>query len=98
MVEETLNISGMMRNRHLARAVADAGMAYFLRMLTYKSSWYGAELVRVSWWFPSSRLCARCGWKNEELTLSDRWWRCCGCAAVNDRDLNADVNLQQAGF
>ena len=93
VVVETLNVAGMIRNRRLARAIADAAMAGFLAKLEYKCAWYGAEHVKADRWFASSRLCAHCGWKNEELTLSDREWRCGGCGALNERDRNAAVNL-----
>ena len=78
VVVETLNVSGMMRNRRLARAIADSGMSGFLSKLEYKCAWYGAEYVKADRWYASSKLCAHCGWKNEDLTLSDRgvavWW------------------------
>ena len=93
VVVETLNVAGMVRNRRLARAIADAGMSGFLGKLEYKCRWYGAEYVKADRWFASSKLCARCGWKNEELTLSDREWRCGGCGVLNDRDGNAADNL-----
>ena len=98
VVTEDLNVSGMMRNRRLARALADAGMAGFLGKLVYKCRWYSAEVVEVSTWFPSSRLCSGCGYKNDDLTLSDRHWNCPGCGALNERDLNAALNLEKAGF
>ena len=98
VVIEDLNVSGMMKNRRLARALADAGMAGFLGKLVYKCLWYGAEVVEVSRWFPSSRLCSVCGYKNDDLTLSDRYWNCPGCGALNERDLNAALNLEKAGF
>ena len=98
VVIEDLNVSGMMRNRRLARALADAGMAGFLGKLVYKCLWYGAEVIEVSRWFPSSRLCSGCGYKNDDLTLSDRHWSCPGCGALNERDLNAALNLEKAGF
>ena len=92
VVVETLNVSGMMRNRRPARAIADAGMSGFLSKLEYKCAWYGAEFVKADRWFPSSRLCARCGWKNDDLTLSDReWW----CGGLNHRDTNAAMNLEK---
>ena len=71
-VVETLNVAGMSCNRLLVRAVADAGMAGFLSKLEYKCRWYGAEYVKVDRWFPSSKLCSYCGWKKDDLTLSDR--------------------------
>ena len=72
VVVETLNVSGMMRNRRLSRAIADAGMSGFLTKLEYKCVWYGAEFVKADRWFASSKLCAHCGWKNDNLTPSDR--------------------------
>ena len=95
VVVESLNFAGMVRNRRLARAIADAGMSGFLSKLEYKCLWYGAELVKADRFFPSSKLCAHCGWKNEALTLSDRSWWCGGCGALNERDSNAAANLEK---
>ena len=95
VVVETLNVAGMIRNRRLARAIADAGMSGFLSKLKYKCLWYGAEYVRADRWFPSSRLCSECEWQNTELSLSDREWWCGGCGVLNQRDLNAARNLEQ---
>ena len=92
---ETLNVSGMLRNRRLARAIADAGMSGFLAKLEYKCAWYGAEFLKADRWFASLRLCAHCGWKNDDLSLSDREWWCGGCGVLNDRDANAAGNLGQ---
>ena len=93
VVVETLNVTGMIRNRRLARAVADAGMSGFLARLEYKCLWYGAEYVKAERWFASSKLCAHCGWRNEDLTLSEREWWCGGCGVPNNRDYNAALNL-----
>ena len=71
VVVETLNVAGMLRNRRLARAIADAGMSGFLDKLAYKCLWYGAEYVKADRWFPSSQLCAHCGWRNGGLELAD---------------------------
>jgi len=84
----------MMKNRRLAQAVADAGMAGFLTTLKYKCTWYGAEFVKADRGFPSSRLCTLCGWHNRELSLSDRSWWCGSCGALNERDTNAAKNLE----
>ena len=93
VVVETLNVSGMLRNRRLARAIADAGMSGFLAKLEYKCAWYGAEYIKADRWYASSKLCSHCGWKNDDLTLSDREWRCGGCGVLNERDANAAINL-----
>ncbi len=95
VVVETLNVSGMLRNRRLSRSIADAGISGFTAKLEYKCAWYGAEFVKADRWFPSSKLCAHCGWHNGELSLSDRQWWCGSCGALNDRDRNAAENLKQ---
>ena len=81
--------------RGLSRAIADSGMAGFLAKLACKCSWYGADYVKADPWFPSSKLCAHCGWHNGEMVLSDRQWWCGSCGALNDRDGNAAENLSQ---
>ena len=90
---ETLNIKGLMRNRRLSRAFADAGISEWLRMLEYKCARNGIAFVKADRWFPSSRLCNACGWHNAELTMSMRQWTCGGCGARLSRDLNAAKNL-----
>ena len=94
VVVETLNVSGLLRNRRLARTIANAGMAGFLAKLEYKCAWYGAEFLKADRWFPSSRLCAHCSWHNGELSLSDREWWCGSCGALNGRYANAALNLE----
>ena len=93
VVVEMLNVAGMMLNRRLARAIADAGMSGFLTKLEYKCAWHGAEFEKADRWFASSKLCSQCGWKNDDLALSDREWWCGGCGVLNERDQNAAVNL-----
>jgi putative transposase len=91
---ETLNVSGMVRNKRLARSISDAGMAEFVRMLEYKCAWHGAQLVKVDPWFPSSRTCSACGAVKAALSLSERTYRCDRCGFECDRDLNAARNIQ----
>ena len=91
---EDLHIAGMMRNRRLARAIADTGMGEFLRQLEYKCAWAGIRFSKVSRWFPSSKLCYHCGWKNDTLKLAQREWWCGGCGALIDRDFGASVNIE----
>ena len=93
VVIEDLNVSWMLKNRRLARAIADVGFYEFRRQLEYKCKWYGSELVVVSRTFPSSKMCSRCGHRKKELSLSEREYRCEQCGLVIDRDLNAALNL-----
>ena len=86
-------MSGMLKNRRLARAIADVGFYEFRRQLEYKCGWYGSELVIVSRKFPSSKMCSRCGHKKKELSLSKREYTCEQCGLKIDRDLNAALNL-----
>jgi len=95
---ESLNISGMLKNHHLARSISDAGWGEFGRQLTYKSLWNGNVLVEVGTFFPSSKTCSDCGAVNQELTLSDREWVCTECGVVHDRDLNASMNIEAEGL
>ncbi len=93
IVVERLHVAGMMRNHRLARAIADAGLGALRRQLRYKSQWYGARLIEADTFFPSSKLCSRCGTAKATLPLSERVFRCEHCGAVVDRDLNAAANL-----
>jgi putative transposase len=88
--------ASQVRNRRLARAIADAGFGEFRRMLEYKCRWYGRELRITDRFEPTSKRCA-CGVINDELTLSEREWTCPGCGATNNRDLNAARNILAAG-
>ena len=93
VVIEDLLVSGMMKNRRLARAIADVGFYEFRRQLEYKCQWSGSELVVVSRTFPSSKLCSQCGHRKKELSLSERVYHCEQCGLEIDRDLNAALNL-----
>ena len=92
LVIEDLNVSGMLANHRLARAISDAGWAEFARILSYKQAWRAGELVVADRWYPSSRLCPQCASIRGDLTLSDRVFTC-GCGHSADRDVNAAVNL-----
>jgi len=93
VVVEQLNVAGLLRNRHLARAIADTGMAELRRLLGYKTTWYGSRLVVADRFYPSSKTCSRCGWVKAKLTLAERTFICEACGLVMDRDLNAARNL-----
>lgn len=92
---EDLNVSGMLRNRHLSRAIADLGLSEWRRQLEYKGPLYGCEIVVADRFYPSSKTCSVCGEINESLTLADRFWTCPGCGTVHDRDFNASKNLER---
>ena len=91
---ETLSVSGMVRNRRLSRAIADAGLSSFISTLEYKSELYGPELVRIDRWYASSKVCSGCGNRKAELSLSMREYRCHVCGLVMDRDENAPKNIE----
>nr|WP_062340626.1 RNA-guided endonuclease TnpB family protein [Herbidospora sakaeratensis] len=94
---EDLKVANMLKNRSLARAVADAGWREFRSMLSYKAAWYGRELLVIDRWFPSSKRCSACGAVTESLPLGVREW-VCACGAAHDRDVNAAANILAAGL
>ncbi|MGH3281165.1 MAG: IS607 family element RNA-guided endonuclease TnpB [Trebonia sp.] len=93
VVAEDLNVAGMTRNHRLARAIADQGFGTARRMLAYKTERNGGTLLLADRWYPSSRLCARCGSARATLTLKDRVFACDSCGHAEDRDVNAARNL-----
>ena len=92
---EDLNVKGMMKNRHLSKAVASEKFYEFREKLMTKCHMEGIELRIVSRWYPSSRKCHGCGCIKKDLKLSDRIYRC-SCGYVEDRDRNAALNLKDA--
>ncbi|SHF32630.1 RNA-guided endonuclease InsQ/TnpB family protein [Thermomonas hydrothermalis] len=90
---EDLNVRGMVRNRHLARSIADMGFFEFRRQLEYKAAMRGGQVVIADRWFPSSKICSACGSVQEAMPLSVRQWICPDCGTRHDRDLNAARNL-----
>jgi len=95
VVMETLNIKGMMKNKHLSKAIAQQGLYEFKRQLRYKCEFYGIEFVEADKWYPSSKTCSECGHIKEKLSLSERTYICEDCEAVIDRDYNASINLSR---
>lgn len=91
---EDLNISGMMKNRHLSKAIQQQNLYYFRLFLSQQCNKYGIELRIVNRFYPSSKLCSCCGNKKTNLKLSDRIYVCNSCGLVIDRDLNAALNLK----
>ena len=90
---EDLNVSGMARNHHLARAINDVSFYEFRRQLAYKAGYMGKELVIANRFYPSSKTCSVCGYRKQELKLSEREYACPSCGSYIDRDYNASLNL-----
>lgn len=95
---EDLSIKGMLRAKLHSRSIADAGWGEFLRMLSYKSAWYGRQMVKIDRWYPSTKTCGACGTTGHRLSLSDRKWTCPDCGTSHDRDVNAAKNILAAGL
>ena len=94
---EDLNVAGMMKNHHLAKAISDASFYELRRQLEYKTAKTGAKLHVIDRWHPSSKTCSQCGSVKAKLSLTERVYRCEHCGLVIDRDLNAAINLMVAG-
>ena len=94
---ESLAIKNMIRNHRLAKSISDSGWHKFVNMLKYKGQWYGCSIHEIDRFFPSSKRCHRCGYINESLKLSDRFWNCPECDSNNDRDVNAAINILTFG-
>ena len=94
---EDLNVSGMVKNRHLAKSISDAAFGEFRRQLKYKTARSGARLHVVDRWFASSKTCSGCGGVKAKLSLAERTYRCDSCGLTMDRDLNAAINILIAG-
>ena len=95
---ENLNVTGMVRNRTLARAISCTGWAEFRSMLEYKAARYGRSVVVIDRWYPSSRICSACGYLLAVLSLGTRDWTCPDCGTRHDRDVNAAKNILAAGL
>jgi putative transposase len=96
IVLEDLNVSGMMKNRHLSKAVQQQGFYEFRRQIEYKSAWNNISVIFADRFFPSSKLCSCCGNIKKDLKLSDRIYKC-ECGNVIDRDYQAALNLKRYG-
>lgn len=94
---EDLNVTGMVKNRRLAKAIMDASFGEFRRQLEYKTARSGAALHVVDRWYPSSKTCSKCGRVKAKLPLAERVYHCDACGLVMDRDLNAAININVAG-
>ena len=95
---EDLNVKGMQKNHHLARAIQDASWGEFTRQLQYKSDWNGDNIIYIGRFEPSSKTCSVCGYKKDDLKLIDRTWVCPQCGTKHDRDINSAINIKEMAF
>ena len=95
VVMENLNVSGMMKNRHLSKVIQEQGFYEFTRQMKYKCEWMGIEFVQVDRFYPSSKTCSCCGNPKKDLKLKDRAYMCENCGFIIDRDYNAAINLMR---
>ena len=97
VVMEDLNVKGMMKNKHLAKAIQEQKLAEFYRIMQYKCAWNGITFITADRFYSSSKICSVCGNKKLDLKLSDRTYKCEHCGTVINRDFNASVNLYYYG-
>ena len=94
---EDLNVQGMLRNHSLAKAISEVGFSRLKQVITTKALDNGKQVIFIDRFYPSSKTCSVCGYKKEDLKLSDRKWTCPNCGAKHDRDINAAVNILLEG-
>lgn len=97
VVMETLNVKGMIKNKHLSKAIAEQGFNIFINQMKYKCEKYGIEFIQVPTFYPSSKTCSHCGSIKKDLKLSHRIYKCT-CGFTCDRDKNASYNLANYGL
>ena len=97
IVLENLNVSGMMKNKHLAKAIQEQKLSEFYMIMRYKCEWNSIKLITANRFYASSKTCSICGNIKKDLKLSDRTYHCENCGAMIDRDINASMNLYQFG-
>lgn len=97
IVLEDLNVSGLIKNRKLSKAISDLGWREFRNLTEAKCEKYGREFRVIDRWEPTSQRCSCCGFKGGKKELNIREWTCLNCGAVHDRDINAAINILEAG-
>lgn len=97
IVVEDLNVAGMMKNRHLSKAIQQQRFYEFYRQLQYKTEWNNVKFIVADRFFPSSKTCSQCGSYKKDLKLSDRDYICEDCGVMLNRDYNASLNLKNYG-
>ena len=97
VVMEDLNVKGMMKNKHLSKAIQEQGFYEFIRQMKYKCEFNEIQFIQADRYFPSSKMCSCCGKIKHDLKLKDRIYKC-DCGNIIDRDLNASINLSNYGL
>ena len=97
IVVESLNLKAISQGLQLGKSVMDLGYSQFINQLKYKCDWCGKHLIEADKWFASSKICNKCGYKYDDLALSDRKWVCPCCRTTIERDENAAINLKNLG-
>ena len=95
---ENLNVKGMTKNHHLAKAIQDASFGSLVSMLKYKAKWHNRRIVEVGRFYPSSKLCSCCSHRMNYMGLEIREWICPNCGKTHDRDINAAINIKNEGL
>ena len=98
IVLKDLSVQSMMKNRHLSEAIQEQCFYEFYRQIQYKCEWHNIEFIMADRYYPSGKMCSRCGNIKKDLKLSDRIYRCSVCGFVIDRDFQASVNLMNYGL
>lgn len=95
---ENLNVKGMAKNHHLAKAIQDASFGTLISMLKYKAAWHNRRIIEIGKFFPSSKICSCCGHRMNYMGLEVREWICPQCNTIHDRDINAAINIKNEGL
>lgn len=95
---ESLNVKGMTKNHHLAKAIQDCSFGTLVSTLKYKAAWHNRQIIKVGRFFPSSKLCSSCGHIMKDWNLGIREWTCPNCRTKHDRDINAAINIKNEGL
>ena len=97
VIVEDLNVKGMLKNHSLSKAIQELSIHEVFRQLKYKCEWYGRDFIVIDRFYPSSKLCSKCGFKYKDLKLNERSWVCPECGETHDRDFNAATNILLEG-
>lgn len=98
IIIEDLDVTGMLKNRCLSKSIQELSLNKFKTILNYKAQWYNRDIIQIDRFFPSSKLCSNCGFKNSFLELKDREWNCPSCNENHERDFNASKNIKKEGL